>query len=337
MLFRTSRLLISAAAFVLLYLLLLAREQYLYERFLQSVRITLNDFPPSYSKEVVTAKEQNRPVSYQWPATHRTDNPNKIPPLIHFIWFHDLYHDHLDVSVIPTQGSEAPKACQTHSPDFEVRIWNASAARELLKDHYEWFLPTYDSYRYPIQRVDAAKYFILFHFGGVYMDLDIACRRALDPLLRFPAWYPKASPFGVNNDLMASRANHPLTALMLEQLPKRDWNLLFPYLTIFWSTGPQFTSDMLKRWSNTGEKDSDEDSVFVLPLEFYSEEYSFFGHSPGGTWHGNDVAVILWLVAQPWVVAVVMIFILVGLSCIYVPRLRRPFRWAYTAIGKVKV
>jgi hypothetical protein len=40
---------------------------------------------------------------------------------------------------------------------------------------------------------------------------------------------------------------------------------------------------------------------YVLPQIFYSEQYTFFGHRPGGTWHGQDVAVILWLVDRPWV------------------------------------
>lgn len=99
-----------------------------------------------------------------------------------------------------------------------------------------------------IQKVDALKYFALYHFGGVYMDLDVACRRSLDPLLDFPAWFPEASPLGVNNDLMASAAKHPVVKKMTEGLVTHDWNLLFPYLTIFWTTGPQFTSTILQEW-----------------------------------------------------------------------------------------
>lgn len=45
---------------------------------------------------------------------------------------------------------------------------------------------------------------------------------------------------------------------------------------------------------------------FVLPQIFYSEEYSFFGHRPRGTWHGQDVVIVLWLVERPW------IFLLLG-------------------------
>lgn len=77
------------------------------------------------------------------------------------------------------------------------------------------------------------------------MDLDISCRRPLDPLLEFAAWYPKASAFGVNNDLMGSRARHPLLGEMLQELAVKDKRWVFPYLTVFWSTGPQFVSDVL--------------------------------------------------------------------------------------------
>ena len=35
------------------------------------------------------------------------------------------------------------------------------------------FLAPYRSYPYDIQRADAIRYFILFEFGGLYLDLDI--------------------------------------------------------------------------------------------------------------------------------------------------------------------
>lgn len=170
------------------------------------------------------------------------------------------------------------------------------------------------------------------------MDMDISCRRALNPLLPFAAWYPKASPFGVNNDLMASRARHPLMETMVRQLEPRNRDLIFPYLTIFWSTGPQFASDMMRRWASktvkawgadrkkegsTSSADIDADAVRVLPLEFYSEEFSFFGHHPGGTWHGKDVAVVLWFVAHPWILLLVPLITVPII--VYVGHLRRSY------------
>lgn len=44
----------------------------------------------------------------------------------------------------------------------------------------------------------------------------------------------------------------------------------------------------------------------------YSEEYTFFGHSPGGTWHEGDVAVVLWFVAHPWLVMLIAVVVMIG-------------------------
>lgn len=51
---------------------------------------------------------------------------------------------------------------------------------------------------------------------------------------------------------------------------------------------------------------TDTASFRILPQIFYSEEYTFFGHSPGGTWHGRDVAIVLWLVERPLAVVSVL-------------------------------
>jgi len=38
---------------------------------------------------------------------------------------------------------------------------------------YPWFLETFDSYPYNIERADVIRYFALYHFGGIYLDLDL--------------------------------------------------------------------------------------------------------------------------------------------------------------------
>ena len=68
-------------------------------------------------------------------------------------------------------------------PDWEYRLWTDADNREFLARHYAWFLPVFDNYPSPIMRADAVRYFILFHFGGVYADLDMECCRSVSPLL----------------------------------------------------------------------------------------------------------------------------------------------------------
>lgn len=302
--------------FLIALLLWITRSTSVYENALNSLFITFDDFNfgPSYLEAIDKARKDY--FDFTFPEVDQ--NPaNTIPPIIHFIWYKDLYNKHLDVTTIPHEGSEAPKLCTEHNPGFTVNLWNATAGRELLENHYPWFLPTYDGYRYPIQRVDAIKYFILYHYGGVYLDLDISCRKNLSPLIDVPAWFPRAQPLGVNNDAMASRAGHPLMWKMCDSLRRRDKNLIFPWVTIFWTTGPRYTSDMLQEYLNEHgvigannakqriKKNSDANAVYVLPPEFYSEEYTFFGHSPGGTWYGGDVAFVMWVVDHPYLLLVI--------------------------------
>lgn len=342
MLFRSSRLLWGGFLILLIFGFFLIWKQTSYERSLAAASITFDDFPPKYAKALRSSQLAGKNTVYDRPPqsspslSSAPDGQTTIPPIIHFIWFKDLYNEHLDISEIPRVGSEAPKECRRHNLGYEVLTWNETAARSLLENHYSSLVPLYDAYRYPIQRVDLFKYVVLWHYGGVYMDLDIACGHELDALLPFPAWYPKASPFGVNNDLMASRAGHPFVGFMLDHLEGRNRNLLFPYLTIFWSTGPQFTSDMLSYWywyrktrsyvPGTNKANYGPDMVYVLPQEFYSEEYTFFGHSPGGTWHGQDVAVVLWFVAHPLMIALSLSFLCFVVLFICLRLRRKPAR-----------
>ena len=59
------------------------------------------------------------------------------------------------------------------------------------------------------------------------------------------------------------------------------------------------------------------DDVAILPRTFYSEDNSFFGHRPGGSWHGKDVFVVTWLMNWIWVI--VATFLILGTV----------IRWAY--------
>lgn len=301
------------------------RSHWVYENSLDSVFLTWEDFDdaggPGYREALTAAQKES--FDFKFPRPPSEHPSNLIPPIIHFIWFKDLYGpvSGSATTSIPHEGSDAPEWCRKHNPEFTVNVWNATMARDLLEEYYAWFLPTYDGYRHPIQRVDAIKYFILWHYGGVYLDLDVSCRKKMDPLINNPAWFPRASPMGVNNDVMASRAGHPLMWKMVDGLMPRDKNLIFPWVTIFWTTGPKFTSDMLQGYlyehgvygANGGKerfkKDKDPNAVYVLPREFYSEEFTFFGHSPGGTWHGADVAVVLWLVNRPYVLYMLIAFV----------------------------
>lgn len=121
--------------------------------------------------------------------------PQYIPKIIHQTYINET---------IPERWREAQKSCQDIHSDYEYKVRRRSAAlhhylrgpsvlrrklilsyvqqlwtdvksRDFIAAEYPWFLDTFDGYSYPIQRADAIRYFVLSHFGGIYIDLDDVC------------------------------------------------------------------------------------------------------------------------------------------------------------------
>ena len=66
------------------------------------------------------------------------------------------------------------KGLEAHG--WQYMFWDDAKMRDLIADNYSWFLNQYDSYPKVIQRVDAWRIFALYHYGGLYTDLDIVCK-----------------------------------------------------------------------------------------------------------------------------------------------------------------
>ena len=182
----------------------------------------------------------------------------------------------------------------------EYMLWTDAGSREFIANHYPWFLDTFDAYPYPIQRADAIRYFVLYHYGGVYIDLDIGCLRPLDPLLVFPVILPKTIPVGVSNDLMFSEKGHPFMAQTIHNLVTFDHNWILNYPTVMFSTGPMFLSAQYGIYIASHPTSLETlGQVRILPKSLYGKNakpfeapHSFFSHFYGSSWHADDAAFI---------------------------------------------
>ena len=179
-------------------------------------------------------------------------------------------------------------------------LWTDASSREFIAEHYSWFLDTFDAYTYPIQRADAIRYFVLHHYGGVYVDLDIGCLRPLDPLLVYPVILPKTKPVGVSNDLMFSEKGHPFMAQTIHNLVTFDHSWILNYPTVMFSTGPMFLSAQYGLYTSSNPTSLETlGEVRILPKSLYGKNaelfeapHSFFSHFYGSSWHADDAAFI---------------------------------------------
>jgi mannosyltransferase OCH1-like enzyme len=138
-------------------------------------------------------------------------------------------------------------------------VWNMTTMRELIERKYSWFLPTYDGYPSNMHRGDAARYFILHAYGGIYMDLDYL------PLIDIHEYLHPEKPSVLESPLLDT--NSYGTAMMSSPVMHTAWEKVFKSLETnkaqqnpVYATGPSMLRSTL---------DPSKD-VYVLPCKFLS-------------------------------------------------------------------
>jgi mannosyltransferase OCH1-like enzyme len=209
--------------------------------------------------------------------------PQLIPKIIHQTY---------KTNDIPKHWQEGQKNCQIFNSDYQYILWTDEMARDFISENYPWFLKTFDNYKYPIERADVIRYFILSYYGGIYIDLDDSCARNLDPLLTVPAFVRKTLPTGISNDIMGSVPNHPFFTKAISMLKRYQRNWLIPYITIMFSTGPLYLSVVWKQYIRWGNPPSGIVRI-LMPDDYKNSSNAFFKITKGSSWHKDDAAVLL--------------------------------------------
>ena len=215
----------------------------------------------------------------------------RVPPIIH----HMTPDDHS----LPGEWQHSHDSCLGVHQRFEgkakytFKLWRDKDLREFIATQYSWFLDTYDSYPQNIQRVDAARYFLLRKYGGIYLDLDVGCRRSVDNLLRLPDTgmiLPETSPMGLSNDFMISAIEHPFLIYVTERLEDAAVQRWYSdYLTVMLSTGPLFISLAVYEYVRVAPQMSKD--MGMLSYDDYTKRLLF--HMPGSTWLHSDGKIIV--------------------------------------------
>jgi mannosyltransferase OCH1-like enzyme len=133
------------------------------------------------------------------------------------------------------------KPCQEswkrNFPNWEYRLWNDEDLDIFIKTKYSWFYPTFSGYSKNINRIDAARYFILYEYGGIYSDMDFECLKNFEHLLLDGCVNIAESPHypgeKYQNALMVSTKHHPFWKSIWKYLDKHK-----THENVLVSTGP---------------------------------------------------------------------------------------------------
>lgn len=106
---------------------------------------------------------------------------NMIPKVIHQIFF-DIGRGkrYTDISDFVSGYNKTKEYCSKNS--IHHKFWDQKEVEELLHENYPEYVELWGDFREPIQRIDFARYMILHHEGGIYLDLDVHPMRDISEL-----------------------------------------------------------------------------------------------------------------------------------------------------------
>jgi len=234
----------------------------------------------------------------------------QIPKVLHQVF--NMWDD----GEIPEAWRETQQSCLQFNQDYEYMLWNLTSARDLIAAEYPWFLDTFDGYRFPVQRADAIRYFVLSSYGGVYLDLDTGCTQSLDKLLVYPAFVATAPTLGLTNSILGGVKDHPFFLEAIESLQAYDQNWILPYLTIMNSAGPHFLSLVWTVYLHSFESIDECDRVRLLMSdERQGKEWSMFYSVRGSSWHHWDNLIFIFVHNHVMVVVFGLVALLIAGAC----------------------
>jgi len=137
-----------------------------------------------------------------------------IPRIIHHIWF----------GPVEKLSAEAKRCMDTWrrlNPGFEFVLWTDESVEKAFKS---WNEPIRALEACPNngEKSDVARYAILFHVGGIYLDVDVECLRPLDDAILdsfdlIASFANVDSACEIGNSCLMLRPGHPFMKHMFQQ------------------------------------------------------------------------------------------------------------------------
>lgn len=94
-----------------------------------------------------------------------------IPKVIHYCWF--------GRNPLPPLAVKCIESWKKYFPDYEIKEWN--------EDNFDVNIISYTSEAYKVKKYafvsDYARFWILYHYGGLYFDTDVEVIKSMDDII----------------------------------------------------------------------------------------------------------------------------------------------------------
>lgn len=143
-------------------------------------------------------------------------------------------------------------------PEYKHIMWTDEDLNLFIKNEHQDFYDIYQNYDFHIKRIDIARYFILYDYGGIYVDMDYECYENFYEKIPHNKISIVESPYSwekLQNALMISPKNNNFWLKVIEEAKERTNKHVLE------ATGPKLISDVYLNNQN---------DINVLPNNLYN-------------------------------------------------------------------
>lgn len=215
-----------------------------------------------------------------------------IPKIIHHTWFG------------PDRYSKLIKKCisswERYLPEYELMLWTTDNFDINISN---WTKQAFNEKKYAFV-ADYARYYVLYEYGGIYLDADVEVLKKLDPLLKadgFIGFGPAKKD--ISGTVIGSIPEHPYYKQILNKYNNTNFlnengdrniireNVFFQEILL--KEGLQLNDQFqningINIYPYSHFPWTSPSTIFTTPL---SEAYTL--HRPYGSWKGNKLHVVI--------------------------------------------
>jgi mannosyltransferase OCH1-like enzyme len=180
-----------------------------------------------------------------------------IPLILHQIWFQGI-----DNIMEPYKSCFINTIIFLKNTKWEHYFWDKERIEKFILDKYSQYWDIYNNCHILVQKLDVARYIILYHYGGCYMDMDMEILKDFRELLNDEdeIVISNTRQFYYNNSILFSSINNKFWLKFLDSMDINKFKFN-TFLNVQFTTGPfNFTYFINKNINNYNIK--------VLPYKY---------------------------------------------------------------------
>ena len=211
-----------------------------------------------------------------------------IPKVIHYCWFGG--------SPLPKMARKCISSWKKFFPDYEIKEWN--------EDNFDINIIPYTKEAYEAKKYafvsDYARFWILYHYGGVYFDTDVEVIKSMDTMIAHGAF------MGAETSVVRGQRLYVAPGLGLASQPNHGFlkecmdlyeNLHFEYVKGKWTkTVVQHITELLEKHGLSQTDEIQEIAGFTI----YPWDYMCPISTEGNVMRKTDNTVSIHYFAGSW-------------------------------------